>query len=58
MIKLPWNKPVAYEIARSVVDGKEVTYNFTRPLPPDRAQEEFRKAVRQGLPSGSVIIIG
>jgi hypothetical protein len=57
MFKLPWKKPVVYEIARSVVDGKEVTYNFTNPLPLDRAQEEFRRAVRQGLPSGSVIIV-
>jgi hypothetical protein len=58
MVKLPWKRPVVYEIARSVVDGKEVVYNFTNPLPLDRAQEEFRRAVQQGLPSGSVIIVG
>jgi hypothetical protein len=46
-----------YEVAQGIVDGKEITYSFTRPLPEDEATEEFRKAADKGLPSGSVIII-
>jgi hypothetical protein len=46
-----------YEVAQGSVDGKEITYSFTRPLPKDQAMEEFRKAADKGLPSASVIII-
>ena len=46
-----------FEVARGVVDGKEVTYSFTKPLAAERAQREFEEAVKKGLPSGSVIII-
>jgi hypothetical protein len=57
MLKLPWKKPKVYEIATSFADGQEITYNFTRPLTAERAQDEFRKARAIGLPSGSVIIV-
>lgn len=46
-----------FEVARGVVDGKEFSYSFTKPLPAERAQREFKEAVEKGLPSGSVIII-
>jgi hypothetical protein len=57
MIKLPWKKPEVYEIAAKVVNGRQVEYNFTRPLTAERAQREFQAAYQQGLPSGSVIIV-
>lgn len=50
-------KKTMFEVARGVVDGKEVTYSFTKPLAAERAQREFEEAVKKGLPSGSVIII-
>jgi len=46
-----------YEVASGMVNGKEVTYSFTSPIPEERAMQEFQKAVKQGLPSGSVILI-
>lgn len=50
-------KKKRFDVARGVVDGKEVTYSFTKPLAAERAQREFKDAVERGLPSGSVIII-
>lgn len=46
-----------FEVARGVVDGKEITYSFTRAVPEEVAKREFREAVEKGLPSGSVILI-
>lgn len=50
-------KKKSFDVARGVVDGKEITYSFTKPLAAERAQREFKDAVERGLPSGSVIII-
>lgn len=50
-------KKKSFDVARGVVDGKEITYSFTKPLPAERAQREFKDALERGLPSGSVIII-
>ena len=46
-----------FEVVSGIVDGKEVTYSLTRPVPEDRAQREFKAAAEKRLPSGSVIII-
>jgi hypothetical protein len=46
-----------FETARGIVDGKEITYTFTRAVPKDIAMREFREAAKRGLPSGSVILI-
>lgn len=46
-----------FEVASGVVDGKEITYSFTRPVPEDIAKREFSAASKRGLPSGSVIVI-
>lgn len=50
-------KKEGFEVARGIVNGKEITYSFTKPLVAERAQREFKEAVAKGLPSGSVIII-
>jgi hypothetical protein len=52
-----WRRKKLYEVASGVVGSKQVTYQFTSPIPEDRAMREFRNAVQQGLPDGSVIII-
>lgn len=46
-----------FELVRGIVDGKEITYSFTRPLPAEIATRKFKQAVENGLPSGSVILI-
>jgi len=46
-----------FEVVSGIVAGKEVTYSFTRPVPEERAQREFKAAAEKRLPSGSVIII-
>jgi hypothetical protein len=46
-----------YDVVSGKVDGNDVSYSFSKPVSAERAQEEFRKAVKQGLPSGSVILI-
>lgn len=46
-----------FEVVRGVIDGKEITYSFTRPVPAEVAQREFKEAVEKGLPSGSVILM-
>ena len=46
-----------FEVVSGIVAGKEVTYSFTRPIPEERAQREFKAAAEKRLPSGSVIII-
>jgi hypothetical protein len=46
-----------FDVASGVVNGKEITYSFTRPVPEDVAKREFSNASKRGLPSGSVIVI-
>jgi hypothetical protein len=46
-----------YEVVSGLVDGKEVTYSLTKPLPEDEAKREFKAAAEKRLPSGSVILI-
>ena len=50
-------KPTLFDVATGVVDGNKITYSFTKPVPQDRAMQEFKEAVEKGIPSGSVIMI-
>lgn len=49
-------KPL-FDVARGTIDGEEVSYSFTRPVPEDIAKREFNEAAKRGLPSGSVILV-
>ena len=50
-------KKQLFDVASGIVDGKEISYSFTRPVPEDIAKREFSDAPKRGLPSGSVIVI-
>lgn len=53
----PFRKQKLYEIVRGEVGGQKIAYLLTRPLPQRRAAEEFRRAVDEGRPSGSIIVV-
>lgn len=50
-------KQTFFDVATGFVDGKEITYSFTKSVPEERAKQEFKEAVKKGIPSGSVIVI-
>lgn len=50
-------KKQLFDVARGIIDGEEISYSFTRPVPEEIAKREFSEAAKRGLPSGSVIVI-